>query len=248
MGRLDGKVALITGSSRGMGASHARRFVEEGAKVIICCDRTVELGRKLADELGPNALFAKLDVTKEEDWKNVVAQTEKKFGYINVLVNNAGIFQSKKLEELSLENYMFGININQTSIVLSYLHVVPSMKKAGMGSIVNISSIEGLGGTIGGLMYCSSKFAVRGLTRTAAREFAGDNIRTNSVHPGGIETEMVAQSRIDNPDGIANFEMKIPLKRFARPEEVSSLVLFLASDEASYINGAEIVIDGGVKA
>lgn len=244
MKRLEGCVALITGASNGMGASHARKFVEEGAKVIVS-DIMQEAGQKLADELGKNAIFVKLDVTKPDDWKNAVETAEKEFGPITTLVNNAGMIYVKPIVEETVENYMLGVNVNQTSIWLSYKYVVPSMQKAGKGSIINISSIEGTRGTKNGSMYCSTKFAVRGLTRSAARDFAQFGIRTNTVLPGGIETDMIKKSRQERPQNIANFEKSIPLGRTGRPEEVSNLVAFLASDESSYINGAEIVIDGG---
>jgi len=244
MGRLDGKVAIITGASMGMGAAHARRFVQEGAKVIIG-DIAVEAGQKLADELGPNALFVKIDVSKEEDWKNVVEAAEKQFGNITVLVNNAAILDHRTIEDTTEENYLRGVNINQTSIVLSYIHVVPSMKKAGIGSIINISSIQGFKGGKGELMYSSTKFALRGLTRSAALELAEFNIRVNSIHPGAIETPMVIEARKRQPEAIAAFEKAIPLGRMAKPEEVSNVVLFIASEEASYVTGAEILVDGG---
>lgn len=244
MGRLEGKVAIITGASMGMGAAHARRFVQEGAKVIIG-DIAVDAGQKLADELGPNAIFVKLDVSKEEDWKNVVEVAEKQFGNVTVLVNNAAILDHRTIEDTTEQNYLSGVNINQTSIVLSYIHVVPSMKKAGIGSIINISSIQGFKGGKGELMYSSTKFALRGLTRSAALELAEFNIRVNSIHPGAVETPMVIEARIRQPQAIAAFEKMIPLGRMAKPEEVSNVVLFIASDEASFVTGAEILVDGG---
>jgi len=205
----------------------------------------VEAGQKLADELGPNALFVKIDVSKEEDWKNVVEAAEKQFGNITVLVNNAAILDHRTIEDTTEENYLRGVNINQTSIVLSYIHVVPSMKKAGIGSIINISSIQGFKGGKGELMYSSTKFALRGLTRSAALELAEFNIRVNSIHPGAIETPMVIEARKRQPEAIAAFEKAIPLGRMAKPEEVSNVVLFIASEEASYVTGAEILVDGG---
>lgn len=244
MKRLAGCVALITGASNGMGASHARKFIEEGAKVIVS-DIAQDAGQKLADELGENAIFVRLDVTNPDDWKHAVETAEKEFGPITTLVNNAGMIYIKPIGEETVENYTLGVHVNQISIWLSYKYVVPSMKKTGKGSIINISSIEGTRGTVNGSMYCSTKFAVRGLTHSAARDFAPFGIRTNAVLPGGIETDMIKKSRKERPENIANFEKSIPLGRTGRPEEVSSLVAFWASEESSYINGAEIIIDGG---
>lgn len=245
--RLEGTVALITGASNGMGASHARKLVEEGAKVVVT-DVAVEAGQKLAEELGKNAIFVKLDVTSAEDWQHAVAQAETFFGPINVLVNNAGMIYIKPIEEETAEKYMLGVRVNQESIWLSYKYVVPSMKRAGKGSIINVSSIEGTRGTQNGSMYCSTKFAVRGLTRSAVKDFSPFGIRINTILPGGIETDMIKKSRVERPENIAAFERTIPLGRVGQPKEVSNLVAFLASDESSYINGAEIIIDGGVSA
>ncbi|WP_226036666.1 glucose 1-dehydrogenase [Aquibacillus saliphilus] len=243
MGRLQDKVALITGGARGMGASHARLFVNEGAKVVIA-DILVEEGQALALELGENATFVKLDVTKAENWQEAVAVTEHTFGFVNVLVNNAGISMSKSIEEISEQEYRKIIDINQVSVFLGMKTVIPSMKKGNGGSIVNISSINGLvGGAIG---YTDSKFAVRGMSKAAALGLAHYDIRVNSVHPGVIETPMIAQG--DAKEQIQEFAKSIPNRRIAKPEEVSNLVLFLASDESSYSTGSEFVVDGGLTA
>lgn len=226
-----------------MGASHARLFVKEGAKVIIA-DILEQDGQALAEELGENAKFIKLDVTKAENWEEAVTAAEEAFGPVNVLVNNAGISMNKSIEETTEEEYRKIIDINQVSVFLGVKAVIPSMKNSDGGSIVNISSINGLvGGAIG---YTDSKFAVRGMTKAAALGLAHYGIRANSVHPGVIETPMIAQE--DSKDAIQEFAKYIPNKRVAKPEEVSNLVLYLASDESSYSTGAEFVVDGGLTA
>ena len=243
MARLEGKVAIITGAARGMGAAHARRFVAEGAKVVLT-DSNVEEGTALANELGENALFVEQNVTSADEWTNVVAQAEKAFGPVNVLVNNAGISVSKSLLQMTEEEYRRIVDINQVSVFLGLKTVVPSMQKAGGGSIVNISSINGIvGGAVG---YTDTKFAVRGMTKAAAIECSHYGIRVNSVHPGVIETPMVTQG--DAVEAIKEFAKHIPLKRMAQPEEVTNLVLFLASDESSYSTGSEFIVDGGLTA
>lgn len=243
MARLEGKIAVVTGAAQGMGATHAHRFIEEGAKVVLT-DLKTEEGQALAEELGDNALFLKQDVTSEEDWTNVVKETEKHFGSINVLVNNAGITTAKSILDTSKEEYRHILEINQISVFLGMKAVIPSMQEAGGGSIVNVSSINGLvGGAIG---YTDSKFAVRGMTKAAALECAHYGIRVNSVHPGVIETPMIMQG--DTKDAVEEFAKSIPMKRVAKPEEVTNLVLFLASDESSYSTGSEFVVDGGLTA
>ncbi|MGM9945774.1 MAG: glucose 1-dehydrogenase [Lysinibacillus sp.] len=243
MARLEGKVAIITGAARGMGAAHARRFVAEGAKVVLT-DLNVEEGTALASELGENALFVKQNVTSADDWENVVAEAEKAFGPVNVLVNNAGISMSKSFLQMTEEEYRRIVDINQVSVFLGLKTVVPSMQKAGGGSIVNISSINGIvGGSVG---YTDTKFAVRGMAKAAAMECSHYGIRVNSVHPGVIETPMVTQG--DAVEAIKEFAKHIPLKRMAQPEEVTNLVLFLASDESSYSTGSEFIVDGGLTA
>ena len=243
MGKLDGKVAIITGGARGMGESHVRKFVSEGAKVVFT-DLNEEGGLALANELGENVKFVKQDVTKVEDWAHVIEETEKYFGPVHILVNNAGISMNKTIFDITEVEYRKIVEINQVSVFLGIKAVVPSMQKTGNGSIVNISSINGLvGGAIG---YTDTKFAVRGLTKAAALQLAGVGIRVNSVHPGVIETPMVTQG--DAVEAIKEFAKHIPLKRVAQSEEVSNLVVYLASDEASYSTGSEFVIDGGLTA
>lgn len=243
MARLEGKVAIITGAAQGMGESHARRFVAEGAKVVIT-DLNEEKGTALANELGENAVFVKQNVARAEDWAAVVAKAEEAFGPVNVLVNNAGITMAKSILETTEEEYRRIVDINQVSVFLGMKNVIPSMQKAGGGSIVNVSSINGLvGGAVG---YTDTKFAVRGMTKAAAMECTHYGIRVNSVHPGVIATPMVVQE--DTKAAVEEFSKHIPLKRVAQPEEVTNLVLYLASDESSYSTGAEFVVDGGITA
>ncbi|MUG31894.1 glucose 1-dehydrogenase [Psychrobacter sanguinis] len=243
MARLQDKVIIITGAAQGMGETHARLCLTEGAKVVLT-DINAEKGQALATKLGDNALFIKHDVTDEEDWQHVVSATEAHFGPVDVLVNNAGITMAKSLLDTSLDEYRRILEINQVSVFLGMKSVVPSMKKSEHGSIINISSINGLvGGAIG---YTDSKFAVRGMSKAAALELAQYGIRVNSVHPGVIATPMIMQG--DTKTAVENFAKSIPLKRVAQPEEVSAMVLFLASDDSSYSTGSEFIVDGGLTA
>lgn len=243
MNRLNGKVALITGAAQGMGAAHARLFIEHGAKVVMT-DVNEEKGQALAKELGENAHFISHNVTNEADWLRVVEETEAKFGPIQVLVNNAGITMAKNMLDVTVEEYKRIVDINQVSVFIGMKAVAPSMIKAGGGSIVNISSMNGL--VAGAIGYTDTKFAVRGMTKAAAINLAPLGIRVNSVHPGVIATPMVVQE--DTKAAVEEFAKHIPMKRVAQPEEVSNMVLFLASDESSYSTGSEFVIDGGMTA
>lgn len=243
MVRLKDKVALITGGAAGMGETHVRLFIEEGAKVVLT-DINEEKGQQLANELGDNAHFIQHDVTDEDGWKQVVKEAEEKYGAIHVLVNNAGISPVLSLENSTLEDYKNVVQINQISVFLGMKYVLSSMKKADHGSIINISSINGLtGGVIG---YTDTKFAVRGMTKAAAKELAQYNIRVNSVHPGVINTPMVQESAAF--EQIQAMVEMIPMKRMAEANEISQLVLFLASDDSSYSTGAEFIADGGITA
>ncbi|GAA3862204.1 glucose 1-dehydrogenase [Leifsonia kafniensis] len=247
MGKLDGKVAIITGAAQGMGAAHVRRFIKEGAKVVLT-DLNTQGGQELADEVGENALFIKHDVSSLEEWKSVVQQAEDTFGPVTVLVNNAGILgQLGNVVDLDPEEYLKVIAVNQHSQVWGMKTVIPSMLKAGGGAIVNISSTAGMVAVVGApnLAYVGSKFASRGMTKQVAVEFGPEQIRVNSVHPGYIKTPMMAAATDENGGGIAE---AVPLRRMAEPDEVSSLVVFLASDDSSYISGMEHVIDGGLTA
>ena len=243
MGKLDGKIAVITGAASGMGIRHAEKFVEEGAKVVLA-DIAAEAGQKLADELGVNARFFKLNVASAEGWDEVVKFTEKEFGPINVLVNNAGIGIFKLMDDLTVEDFQKTMDVNTLSIFLSLKAVVPAMKKAGGGSIVNISSVDGMRGAATATAYCASKFAVNGITRCAAVELGTSNIRVNTVHPGVIKTPMAEQGEI--AEIIAALEQGVPMKRAGTTDDVSNLVIFLASDDSTYCTGAEFVIDGGM--
>ena len=243
MARLQGKVIIITGAAQSMGETHARLCIAEGAKVVLT-DINSEKGDALAKELGTNAIFIKHDVTSEENWAHVVKATQDKFGQIDVLVNNAGITTSKSILDTSLEDYRKIIEINQVSVFLGMKAVIPTMKAAKQGSIINISSINGL--VAGAIGYTDSKFAIRGMTKAVALECAAYGIRVNSIHPGVIATPMIMQG--DTKDVVEAFTKSIPMKRVAQPEEVSGMVVFLASDDSSYSTGSEFIADGGLTA
>jgi NAD(P)-dependent dehydrogenase (short-subunit alcohol dehydrogenase family) len=243
--RLEGKVALISGGARGMGAVEAKLFAKEGAKVVIG-DVLEDLGKGLEAEInetGGEALFVKLDVGKEEEWQRAVDATVQHFGKLNVLVNNAGILLRSDLEETTVEGWDRTMVVNARGVFLGTKTAVSAMRKAGGGSIVNISSVSGMI-SLGYPAYNASKGAVRIFTKNVAVEYAKENIRVNSIHPGVIKTAMM--------DGDARTEADwydlIPIGRWADPIEVAYGVLFLASDEASYITGSELVIDGGFTA
>lgn len=247
MARLSGKIAVITGAAQGMGEAHARAFVENGAKVILTDVNSAD-GERLAAELGESALFIQHDVRDAAAWKAVVDQGEAKFGTINVLVNNAGIIGTiANTVDLTQAQYQLVCDINQLGTYLGMQAVIPSMIRAGGGSIVNISSIAGMIACMGSpnLAYVGSKFAVRGMTKQVAAEYGPNNVRCNSVHPGYILTPMMVAATDENGGGAGEM---IPLKRLAAPKEVSQLVMFLASDESSFITGMEHVIDGGMTA
>lgn len=241
MGRLDGKVALISGAARGQGAHEARVFLAEGASVVIG-DVLVEEGRALAAELGPSALFVELDVTDEGSWTSAVAATENRFGRLDVLVNNAGILRRATIEESTVEEFDRVMAVNQRGVFLGMKAAVRLMKRTG-GSIVNISSTAGFKAAAGHVAYVGSKFAVRGMTKVAAIEFARYGIRVNSVHPGLIATDMI-RDRFDDA-GMATFTANQLVDRPGTVEDVANLVLFLASDESAFSTGAEFMCDGG---
>ncbi|MFS0737141.1 glucose 1-dehydrogenase [Sphingomonas sp. 1P06PA] len=245
MGRLEGKVAIITGAARGMGEAHARGFVAEGAKVMLT-DMRIDQGTALAQELGDSARFMVHDVADGGRWGAVVAEAEAAFGPVTVLVNNAGILgPGVRTADLDEDAYARVCAVNQTAVFLGMKAVIPSMLRAGAGSIVNISSVSGLGANYGfpNAAYVSSKFAVRGMTKATAIEYAADGIRVNSVHPGFIYTPMMVEG---TDEGGGDATSLIPMRRIGEAHEVTALVLFLASDEASYITGAEHVIDAGM--
>jgi 3alpha(or 20beta)-hydroxysteroid dehydrogenase len=249
MGRLDGKVALISGAARGMGRAEARLFAAEGAKVAVCDVLDAE-GRAVAEEIGSSALYQHLDVTRESGWAAAVAATTSAFGKLDVLVNNAGIAESAPLAEMTLESYRRVTEVNQTGVFLGMKAVVEPMTEAGGGSILNVSSIDGLVGMNGIMSYVASKWAVRGMTKAAAMELGPRGIRVNSIHPGFIHTSMGSGEGVDPAQVHALLDayavQMAPLGRAGRPEEIAELALFLASDESSYSTGSEFVADGGL--
>ena len=251
MDRLKNKVALISGGARGQGAAEARLFASEGAKVVIG-DVRDELTKQTADainaNLGANTVLAvHLDVTRAADWRSAVETCEREFGGLDILVNNAGIANMKGLEQTSEEEWDAIVNVNQKGVWLGMKTAVPAMRKRGGGSIINISSIYGLIGSAGSTAYHGTKGAVRLLTKAAAVQYAPEKIRVNSIHPGLIHTPMVEEA-LRSPQELQPVIDLTPMKRGAKPEEVAWCVLFLASDEASYVTGAELAVDGGYSA
>jgi 3alpha(or 20beta)-hydroxysteroid dehydrogenase len=243
MGRLDGRVALVTGaaSPRGQGAAEARLLAAAGA-VVVVTDVEDEAGERTGASIGESASFRHLDVTSEAEWSAVVSWILDRHARLDVLVNNAGTWLAGPLVETSLDDYRKVIDINQVGAFLGMRAVVPAMRAAGSGSIVNISSLAGLRGAQVSTAYAASKWAVRGMSRQAAAELAADGIRVNAVFPGYVDTGMIDAGH----DEIAQ---RVPLgRRLATPEEVAEVVVFLASDAARYVTGAEIVVDGGVTA
>jgi 3alpha(or 20beta)-hydroxysteroid dehydrogenase len=237
MGRVDGKVALISGGARGMGAAHARMLIAEGAKVVIG-DILDDEGSALAAELGDAARYVHLDVTDAEQWDAAVKTAIDAFGLLNVLVNNAGIVALGKIGKFDMTQWQKVIDVNLTGTFQGMQAVVASMRAAGGGSIINVSSIEGLRGAPMVHPYVASKWAVRGLAKSAALELGRYNIRVNSLHPGFIKTPMTEHF----PDDM----VITPLGRPGQPEEVATFVVFLASDESSFATGSEFVVDGGL--
>jgi 3alpha(or 20beta)-hydroxysteroid dehydrogenase len=247
MGRLDGKVALITGGARGMGKSHVRHFVAEGARVVFG-DVLDDQGEYVAAKLGGQSCrYTHHDVTREDDWAAAVALTVEEFGRLDVLVNNAGVLRFARIADMPLADFRRVLEVNAVGCWLGMKAVTDPMKAAGGGSIVNISSIEGFAGAEGLSAYTASKFAIRGMTKVAARELARFGIRVNSVHPGGVLTRMVVESADARSAAEAEAFIKaMPLGRFAEPIEISRLVAYLACDESSYSTGSEFVADGGL--
>jgi 3alpha(or 20beta)-hydroxysteroid dehydrogenase len=238
-GRLAGKVAVVSGGARGMGASHVRALVDEGAHVVFGDILDTE-GEVVAKDVGAATRYVHLDVTQPDDWQRVVATAVDEFGAVDILVNNAGIINVGIIEDYELSEWHRILDVNLTGVFLGIRAVVPPMKAAGRGSIINISSIEGMAGTIACHGYTASKFAVRGLTKSTALELGPSGIRVNSIHPGLIKTPMT--------DWVPDDIFQTALGRAAQPQEVSSLVVYLASDESSYSTGSEFVVDGGCTA
>ena len=243
--RLDGKVAIVTGAARGQGAAEARRFVAEGASVLLTDVLDAE-GESVAAELRDRAAYRHLDVTLEDEWIAAVTDCEERFGPVTVLVNNAGILDFGEIARQDVERFRKVIDVNLTGTMLGMKSVVPSMKRAGGGSIINISSNSGIWGIPMAGAYAASKWAVRGLSKTGALELGKHGIRVNSVHPGGVDTPMVRSPGQDPND--AAWAKNLPLGRFGLPEEIAAVVAFLASDEAAYVTGAEWSVDGGATA
>lgn len=252
MGKLDGRTAIITGASRGMGASHARTFIAEGAKVLLT-DLRADAGTALAAELGPNARFVEHDVTSAADWDRVVRAAEDFFGPVNILVNNAGILGAMaKTAEMTEADYLTVCAVNQHSVYLGMHAVIPSMQRGGRGSIVNISSIAGLIGSAGPTAYTAAKGAVRLLSKSVALYCAEQkyDIRCNSVHPGGVDTAIFNPlwQMVGHAQGKAFIGTRHPIGRMSEASELGEVVLFLASDRSSFVTGAEIVADGAITA
>ena len=244
MGRLDGRVAIVTGAARGMGAATARIFAGEGAHVVLA-DVLAADGEAVARQIGRKSFFYKLDVTNEDEWKALVAEVKRRLGRIDILINNAAIVHFGALEDLTKADLERVLAINVVGTMMGLKTVTPVMKAQKKGAIVNISSVDGLKGCNGLSAYTASKWAVRGVSKSMALELGPHGIRVNSVHPGGVDTVM------GNPTGESKDTMNkesyglVPLQRIGEPEEIARASLFLVSDEASYITGAELAVDGG---
>jgi 3alpha(or 20beta)-hydroxysteroid dehydrogenase len=246
MGRLDGKTALISGAARGMGLATAQLFVAEGARVVMA-DVLDDAGKAAADELGEAAQYVHLDVVSESDWTDAVAAAERWTGALHILHNNAGIVRWGSITEMSVEDYQTLVNVNQIGVFCGMKCAVPAMRRAGGGSIINVSSVEGMHGAVGLVGYTATKFAVRGMTKTAAVELGPDKIRVNAICPGAIDTPMIRFEGLEHVDYDKVFK-RIPAGRAGRATDVALMTLFLASDESSYITGQDFVVDGGATA
>lgn len=239
--RLDGKVAIITGAARGQGAAEARLFVREGAKVILS-DIREEEGRAVAAELDEAAIFVHHDVADKQGWQDIVNLALTRFGRIDILINNAGIYQPQTLRETTNELWEATYRTNQLGPFLGMKAVVAPMCEAGSGSIVNISSVGGIRGRAGLFAYTATKWALRGMTKSAAAELASLGIRVNAILPGIIDTPMIS---VNSPELMQQILADTPMGHLGKPEEVANAALFLASDESSFVTGADITVDGG---
>ena len=239
--KLEGKVAIITGAARGQGADEARRFVAEGARVVLT--DLLPSGAAVAAELGSAAIFIQHDVANEAQWRSVVDTALEKFGRIDILVNNAGIFTPAMLEDTTAESFDRHYRVNQYGPFLGMKAVLEAMKAAGGGSIINISSVAGMRGFPGMIAYAGSKWALRGMTKCVAREVAPFKIRVNSIHPGLVDTPMLNDH---DPEALKQFEAAVPLGRMATTADVVEIVVYLACDLSSNMTGAELVTDGGL--
>lgn len=245
-GRLAGKTALITGAANGIGAAIATRFAAEGAALLLT-DVDLEAASALAAQLGGAARAHELDVSSEQGWERVLEWAGADEGRVEVLVNNAGLFLAAPLAETSLEDFRRLQEVNQVGVFLGMRTIAPAMAAGGGGSIINVSSIAGLIGPPLLTAYAAGKWAVRGMTKTAAKELAGSGVRVNSLHPGQIETAMHARQREATPQLIERLVASIPMKRVGEPREVAELAVFLASEESSYVTGSEFSVDGGAR-
>jgi NAD(P)-dependent dehydrogenase (short-subunit alcohol dehydrogenase family) len=246
--RLEGKVALISGGARGIGAASARLFASEGASVVMG-DVREDLGKQVAAEInetGGHALFVGLDVTKEADWRNAIQMAVQRFGKLDVLVNNAGIYRPTPIEQTTEEEWDEVMNVNAKGVFFGTKHAIPAMRQAGGGSIINFSSLSGMVAMGVVSAYGASKGGVRVLTKHTAIQHAKDGIRANSIHPGPIDTQIGAD--YSTPERLAATVARLPLGRIGTPEEVAYLALYLASDESSFMTGSELVLDGGITA
>ena len=247
--RLEGKVALISGAARGQGAVEAKLFAGQGAKVVIG-DILDDLGKQVEAEIaeaGGDATYVHLDVTSEAQWNSAVQTAVDSYGKLDILVNNAGILIRAGVEDTTEEDWDRIMDVNAKGVFLGTKAAIPVMRSAGGGSIVNISSVAGLQGSTQSAAYSSTKGAVRILTKSTAVQYAPENIRCNSVHPGLIYTDMTRDT-IDTPEGERDWRARVPMRRLGQSEDVANGVLFLASDESSYMTGSELVIDGGITA
>jgi 3alpha(or 20beta)-hydroxysteroid dehydrogenase len=242
MNEMQGEVIIVTGGTRGQGEAEVRLLVEAGANVVFGGRDEVD-GKRIAHELGQQVRFRRQDVGVEADWVDLVAFTENEFGKITGLVNNAGVTISGSITEVDAETVMAGLRINQLGQLLGMKHVVPALRRNGGGSIVNVGSEAGMRGAPGAIAYSGSKAAVAAMTRTASAELAGENIRVNVVIPGPIDTPMI--ERAAGAGAAAKMGSIIPLGRVGQPEDVAFAVVFLLSKKASFITGAELVVDGG---